>query len=368
MKRCGYCGKESPPDAVECWDCGVQFPPPPPPAPLAPPPAQLPTCRCVNLDEVAGAKIPAEGFTDLDWPRVRRHLETAVPGEDRDAAWREVVLQWADALRQDLGGAYRLTAAGDVLLVAELDPDPARTMVRYVGRLAVHLRSLLGEVAWGGLPATHLVLLISEEDDYYAYISRYYPEGEHARSIGVSVNAGYPHVAVLYHHEEEARRVLTHEECHQAVAHLPLPVWLNEGLAQAVERELTAIAHPYEAARPFLDRPLAARHQAWWTPERLQAFWAGRTFDEPGDGAELSYSLAEVLFEMLRGEGSDLCGFVRNARPEDAGQSAALDVLGVDLGDAVASFLGPGAWRPSRPAIARLWAGPDGTADPATTS
>lgn len=47
--------------------------------------------------------------------------------------------------------------------------------------------------------------------------------------------------------------------------------------------------------------------------------------------------------------------FVKQAHHNDAGQTAALDVLQADLGQTVATFLGPGNWRPNRKAIVQCW-------------
>jgi len=98
---------------------------------------------------------------------------------------------------------------------------------------------------------------------------------------------------------------------------------------------------------------LAERHQAYWNESTIQKFWAGTAHDEPGDPAELSYSLSGVLVQLLTEEHSSdaFRGFLENARPADAGQTAAYDHLNRDLGDLAATFLGPGNWRPNRLAI-----------------
>jgi len=71
--------------------------------------------------------------------------------------------------------------------------------------------------------------------------------------------------------------------------------------------------------------------------------------------AWLSYNLSQILLNLLRQQHREIADFVRLARREDAGQNAALDCLGVDLGDLASIFLGPGDWRPRRKAIADCW-------------
>jgi len=51
----------------------------------------------------------------------------------------------------------------------------------------------------------------------------------------------------------------------------------------------------------------------------------------------------------------DWGAFVKQADWRDAGQTAALECLDADLGDVIATFLGPGDWRPWRKAMVTLW-------------
>lgn len=62
----------------------------------------------------------------------------------------------------------------------------------------------------------------------------------------------------------------------------------------------------------------------------------------------------EILFHLMLERAGPLPAFVNSAHREDAGQSAALDVVGVDLGQLAGTFLGAGEWRPNRKAIAEL--------------
>src|SRR5262249_28371125 len=100
---------------------------------------------------------------------------------------------------------------------------------------------------------------------------------------------------------------------------------------------------------------LAERHHAFWTSKNIQEFWAGTSFHQPGGPNELSYSLAEILVQLLAKDRDSFLEFVRHAHYSDAGLTAAYDCLGCDLGDMAAPFPGEGNWRPNRKAIADLW-------------
>jgi hypothetical protein len=186
--------------------------------------------------------------------------------------------------------------------------------------------------------------LFSDPDDYYAYISFYYPEGTHASTGGVFIAQGYAHVALPYTDVDFTEHVLVHELAHNLLCHLPIPAWLNEGLAMVIEER--ALRRPFR-----VDAELVERHIRQWNDENIQSFWAGTSFRVPGDESELSYSLAWILVTLLT-EKKDFRDFVANANWRDAGQDSAQTTLDCDLGEIAGTFLGPGNWRPQRKAIA----------------
>src|SRR6185503_13228355 len=142
---------------------------------------------------------------------------------------------------------------------------------------------------------------------------------------------------------------LVHELTHDCLAHLPLPPWLNEGVAQTIERMLTW------KREPVLHQELADQHRNYWTEENIQEFWAGTSFHQPGDPQTLSYSLAEIIVQLLTSQKGDFKEFLRRATYVDAGQTAALDCFGCSLGNVLTTFLGPGEWRPVRKALVEAW-------------
>jgi hypothetical protein len=214
------------------------------------------------------------------------------------------------------------------------------------------------------------VLIFSEQDDYYQYLSHFGSEGEQAASGGVCIHTGCTHIALPWHDELEAINTITHELTHDCLAHLPLPLWLNEGIAVTLQKAIApATRPPWQSEQdsllsasidwrsPIMWDELAERHFTHWNETNIQSFWAGTSFFEPGDPNELSYSLAEVFVKLLseRGGPAELQAFLEAANSEDAGQTAAHDILNTDLGDIAGTFLGSGDWRPQRAAMVRCW-------------
>jgi hypothetical protein len=143
--------------------------------------------------------------------------------------------------------------------------------------------------------------------------------------------------------------MLAHELTHNCVVHLKLPLWLNEGLAMLFERTVAA------TSRPMMDYELKERHLAFWNPDNIQEFWSGISFQKPGDSNELSYSLSEITLTLLMEQKGDWGAFLKQADWGDAGQTAAIECLGSDLGNVMSTFLGEGDWRPRRKVMIALW-------------
>ena len=185
--------------------------------------------------------------------------------------------------------------------------------------------------AWG----KQIVLVFDDDDAYYAYVARYYPEaGAFARSSGMYIHHGCGHFVTAKADLHALEPVIVHEMTHGCLAHLPIPAWLNEGLAVNVEQRLCRSRLSDETPQA-----LYAQHQQFWSPELIQSFWSGQSFLRPDQGHLLSYDLARILVEHLAREGAAFAAFVRQAQRSDAGVQAAAEQLSVDLGAWVSALL-----------------------------
>jgi hypothetical protein len=358
MINCGYCGKSNADEATQCFVCGKEFP-----APMVsetPPVNSEP--KLMKPEALEAGLSYESGFHRADWNYVRQWIESNVPPLDAEEAWNEAALLWVKRLCADLGGGYFVLQSRQAILLSDQPLETARWLVNYTGRVALTIKDHLGDVAWSGAFGKDVVLVFSDQDDYYQYVAHHSPDGEQATSGGVCVHSGYTHIAVPWQNENDAANAIVHELTHDCLAHLSLPLWLNEGVAVTLQK---AIAPPqqgmaqsdqdaiYTAAigwqAPIMWDELAERHFSFWTEENIQSFWAGTSFFQPGDPNELSYSLAEVFVKLLseRGNAAAFHAFVQTARGDDAGQTAALEILDADLGE--------GNWRPQRKALVACW-------------
>jgi hypothetical protein len=303
----------------------------------------------IDLNQLEGAFSFEEGFSRPDWREIARGInQKKTEILDVNAAWDEAVRQWMLHLQSDLGGDYQISESRRFFLLAPLNAEKRTKILDFSETTLTQIRDRLQSAAWNPKHGKHVILLFAEEDDYYQYISYFYREGAHARNGGCLIHKDYVHIAAPYD-PGCVHQVLAHELAHNCVVHLQLPTWLNEGLAQTFE-------HLTPARRGWsLDTDLLDRHLAFWNEKNIQEFWAGISWRKPGDPNELSYSLAEILLHLLAERHGDWGAFVKQADWRDAGQTAALQCLDVDLGKAIATFLGAGDWRPRRKAMVTLW-------------
>lgn len=373
MKPCPYCGRENDDPAVRCIGCGSGFVVSTDietDAALgrAAGNAPLPT-RLIDARIMDGAFDVEDGFTRVDWPVIANAIERAFPAGDHAEAWTEAARYWVWRLREDLGGRYEVEESPDFILLADAGRDFAGRLVRFAGENVAAIRHHLDELAWHDLPGKQVVMLLSDEDDYYQYLSQFCDRDTIPGSLGFHVERGLPHIVVKLTTELEAAQTLAHELTHSCLVHLPIPLWLNEGIAMRLQRVTAGAFAPrsHEGATsslwaaminwvpPLMWDELAERQYAFWNERNIQSFWAGTSFSDFQESVDLSYNLAEVLVTLLGENREEFLQFVGRAHYDDAGQTAALDSLGLSLGDAAATFLGDGNWRPVRKALVECW-------------
>jgi hypothetical protein len=370
MKICAYCGHENDELLVHCSSCGTELPnPPSPPQELNPGSTNV-TPSLLDLTNIEGAFDFQDGFSRPNWQIIATAAEKIGDSDELALVWEEIIMQWLGRVARELGGGYGLHKSRNFAILSSLDVETVKRVLAFSEGSMAQIRDLLGEVAWGSHRGIQPVLIFSEEDDYYQYLSAFYPEGEHPTSRGIHLRGGYAHVALLYDNELRSMQTIAHELTHHCLAHLRLPRWLDEGVAQTLQKVVgeayvPAAHHGQSAAYwaivsgwtpPVLWHELAERHHQFWNSTRIQSFWAGTSFNDPGESVELSYNLSEVIINLLPRNSSDFRAFLCSADLADAGQTAALDCLGVCLGETAATFLGPGDWRPRRKAIKECWA------------
>lgn len=248
--------------------------------------------------------------------------------------WDVRCREWLRLIGQSAGPEYGVHESQNFWLLCSQDRATAVRILRWAEKChARYLRDLdgLAPETVGRIP----MIVLKDLDTYYAYISEYYPDGEHGFSGGVYLYQGYGHFAFCFRDLGEAERVVAHELVHAFLLGLNIPLWLNEGIAQIAEISMTGLWHGMDK-----------RFTRYWNAQTIQDFWRGTGFNRQDDGQTHGYALALLLTRRLASDKKRFKQFVHLARPEDAGYAAMLEVYGVRLEDLVAEHLGPGDWIP----------------------
>lgn len=286
------------------------------------------------------------GFPRPDWWAVLDWVD-AQPEAAQGACWNAARRAWLCMLRDALGGNHHIYESDEALLLSAQPPRIAETTLDAVRTAFARVRRLLGPLALGAPDAKEILVLFADEAAYYRYIGYYYPEaGEFAMSSGMHVGGPGHHFMTCDADLTRMEGVIAHELTHSCLRHLPLPAWLNEGMAVNTEQRLTRTGDDV-----YTVRELEAKHRAFWTEDTIQEFWSGASYVRGDEANQLSYDLGRLLVNGLAADWDGFIRFALQANADDGGARAAHEMLDLDLGEAVQRFLGrdDGDWSP-RPA------------------
>jgi hypothetical protein len=250
----------------------------------------------------------------------------AASNDEKTAHWCRAAASWLSQLGSAFSEPLLLRESDNFFALSALTERETEVLLDYAERaLKRNMATLKGIASDEGL-GKHVVIVLPSEDDYYRYVSEYYPQdGEFAFSGGMYIQNGYGHFVFCKGSMDAMEPTLVHELSHALVSHLPLPAWLNEGLAVNTERRWAARAPQHKP------HELAYMHSRFWNEETMQEFWSGKAYLRTDDGNALSYDLAQRMIALIGQDHEMLARFANLATNEDSGSKAAFEVLGMAL-------------------------------------
>jgi hypothetical protein len=313
------------------------------------PPATVSAPNAAAFD-IVGHLVDANGLPILDWVAVQQWIASIEDERSQAAAWTACELAWLEHFRAALGPDYRITQEGSAVLLSSLESRVANATLAFVEKTLHRIVRILDGVAHVAEWGKDILVVFDDDETYYRYVAHCYPEAGHfAGSGGMYIHHGCGHFATVQADLRAIEPVIAHELTHGCLSHLPIPAWLNEGLAVSTERRLCP--PPSDAFGGRLNpQQMHARHRQFWGPAEIQEFWSGRSFLRSDDGNELSYDLARIIVSQFGSDWERFRSFVLAASMENGGASAAREHLGLDLGAVAAALLEqpPGAqWSPN---------------------
>lgn len=299
------------------------------------------------LSKIPDAIDVRESLPRPKWDTIANWIESQTEPDSFDEVWTQIARDWLIRLSRSLPNEYALYESPEFLLLAIDESCGQRVLNRSERARDIILKTLSGVASDEGF-GKHVILLFADINSYYDYVTDFYPdEGEFGLSGGMFVNAGYGHFAICPGHFNDYERVIAHELNHALLRHLPLPLWLNEGVTQVMEDVVT------DSSYFSVDREIRQRHLDYWDAETIDMFWSGDSFYSPDDGQELSYHLSQVLFRNLMADyPTAVNDILNNATFVDAGNAAFVDACNESLAERVSQFLGDGPWAPRKNYVA----------------
>jgi hypothetical protein len=304
---------------------------------------------------LASALRMDQGLPTLDWSAINAWLRTVPDAAEQVQAFTAAQRTWLAYLRDALGPGYHLMQHGDVLLLSSLEPIVAQAALDFMACAAQHIQRVLDGLTQRPNGGYDILIVLDDEDTYDRYVARYCAEGGgYAASGGMFIQEGCGHFVTCKADLNTIEPIIVNLMTHGYLAHLALPLWLNEGLVVNTKYRLSSVSLirgvliPIHAQNHSVMQQHDQEHRRYWNAERMQQFWSGRQFHVIGAGQTLAYNLATLLVGQFARDWDCFRAFVLAAKATDAGQTAAVTYLGLGLGDAVSALL-------ERPDMAEQW-------------
>ncbi len=286
----------------------------------------------------AGTAMPLPDWNALQAPAAALDAEL-------HCFWSGAARAWLEALASALGSNYVIAESAQFMLLSTLQLRERRVALEYAERTRKRVLQVLPGIARDAGYGKTVILVFDSAQRYYEYIARIYPDstehGEFAFSSGMFIDDGYGHFVFVADELQRLEPIVAHELTHCLVRHLPLPAWVNEGIAVNTEHRLC----PPQASLFTLDE-LRDKHTAFWNEQTIQEFWSGKSWLRPDDGNLLSYDLAKTFITLAAQDWSAFIAFVNAANSADGAETAAREHLGYPLAHLAEAVLGTGRWAP----------------------
>jgi len=259
--------------------------------------------------------------------------------------WSSAARAWLEALAGALGQGYRIGESAEFMLLSMLPLGEQRITLEYAERTRKRILQLLPGIARDDGFGKTVILVFDSAQRYYEYIAHFYPDsevhGEFALSGGMFIDEGYGHFVFVADELQRLEPIIAHELTHCLVQHLPLPAWVNEGVAVNTEERLCRAQ-----ASVFTPAELRDKHSAFWNKNTIQEFWSGKSWLRPDDGNLLSYDLAKTFITLASRDWNAFALFISAADSTDAAEAASLEHLGYSVTRLAEAVLGEGCWAP----------------------
>ncbi len=290
----------------------------------------------IDLSKIEGAFIEEKHFPRPQWNVIRAWIKQNIAPEDFDAAWNEVAAGWLAALRgkswrhlrrppvQKLFPAHQQERRGGHVHSGHLrNGGEASCPLAGDDRREARSRAACGSRFRGPWKLLRLCFLLLPGGSGVAASGGIFIRGRGTNTLPCLRTGA----------------CRTPSSMSSSTTDSPICGCPPGSMKESPSRRNGGLS---SSRRDMLDRELLRKHRDYWSATTIATFWEGASFhNDDGEVIHLSYSLAEVLVDLLVQEFPNFMLFVAKAGDEDAGESAAKETLQVSLGDVVAAFSWP---------------------------
>lgn len=293
----------------------------------------------IDFANLPDAFIEAHGLPRAQWKVIYSRIATDWSHAQKHAFWCAAQRHWLDRLRAAMPEPYAVLESDRHLILTAY-----RGETQWMLDFAEELHTLVAGMLQGALSkdgfGKFAILVFGGDARYWQYTRYYSPDNRPSESSGICIFDGDTHIAMPG--LANFKNVLVHEMVHARLAHLPIPHWVHEGIAQHIDRVLVT------RSRMEAGRFAREQHRVWWKNHGIQSFWSGAIFDERrADRRHMGYELAEQLANaMIKPDRAAFNAFLCDANDSDAGEAASRKHFGAGLGVWMQEVLGDGDWAP----------------------
>ncbi len=171
-----------------------------------------------------------------DWNEIAIRIGDSLSHDDLNSEWSIECKKWLESVANEFGKEYRIEESPNFSIMSNESDRYIHVFSGLLERTLERILNTLKGIASDEGLGKHVALIFQDIDQYYEYVGMFFPEeGEFGLSSGMYINEGYGHFVFPSQDIDYAEPIAVHELTHACLVHLPIPLWLNEGMAVLME-------------------------------------------------------------------------------------------------------------------------------------
>ncbi len=244
------------------------------------------------------------GVPHLQWKKVNDCLADKTKRE-KIINYTSIIKDWLSLLSVELDINNEIYESKEIIYYTYFEKKIAEQRFGIIDKIRTGIIDLLGNIVPDSYIGKNLIIEFADDEDYYKYISFFYPKNKGNKieispfSAGCMLNKGYMHIALNHFAKGDLSRIIAHEFTHLFLAYYNLPSWINEGIATNCET-IFGNSYAFRSQVNMYNQPeMIEEHLKYWNKKKFNEFILGKTIKNYKT-ANLAYSLSYLMvYQML---------------------------------------------------------------------